>query len=96
MIDREDEAVMLFLAHKWKRGDLGKVHPSVGRLFNRSLLIAGEEAVPFARATDRSKPSVTQLLREQLCASERPIRLVPDLTGIFAGRSEQERAYDGR
>jgi hypothetical protein len=67
--DDAEEQAMLRLARQWKAGHLGAVHPSVGRLFNRSLFIAGEDPVPFARSTDVLKPSVIELIRtEHLCA----------------------------
>jgi hypothetical protein len=97
-----EELAMLLLARKWKAGELGKVHPSIGRIFNRSLLLAGEEAVPFARATDESAPSVPELiLREHMCAQTVQIdpKMVAERAVITPERSrrlqnEQVCAYD--
>lgn len=59
----DNEAHVLELARDWKAGKLTPVHPSVGRVLNRALTHGGEDAVPFARNTVSSAPSIVDLIR---------------------------------
>lgn len=61
----DDEHRVLELARDWKHGRLGSVHPSIARGLNCVLTRNGEEAVPFSRATDPSRPSLVDLVRAE-------------------------------
>lgn len=50
-------------AREWKAGQTTPVHPTVGRRLNQALLQAGEDPVPFRRATDARRPSLEDILR---------------------------------
>lgn len=62
MTDR-DEAALLDAARAWKRGELRPVHPTIGRMLNQALHRAGEDPVPFRRATFSQAASLADLIR---------------------------------
>lgn len=67
-----EDSDVLPLARDWKAGRLGRVHPDIGHSFNRVLLLAGEDAVPFRRSTDVSAPSIPELIQARYASTRRP------------------------
>lgn len=65
-----DERAILELARHWKEGRLLPVHPTIAHRFNRALVAAHEDPVPFRRTTDERAPSLAELIRREYeCAS---------------------------
>lgn len=73
---------LLDFARAWKAHATLPVHPSIGRRLNHALVVAGEDPVPFARATDNRQPSLADLLQRQFT---RPTE-APDLTSRLRTR----------
>lgn len=99
-MDETEERDVLAVALEWKAGLLGPVHPQVGRMLNRALVRARQDAVPLRRRTTDDAPTVAEMIRrEHARASDALVRRMSvelDAEGRRVCMPVQEESHVGR